>query len=116
VNHFYTLTTAAMLTYELKIALRKLLKSKLYSTLNIIGLAVGLAACLIIATIVLNDLSYDKQWKNSNQLYKIIGVQSVNHGTVETANVFSGLGPELKRNFPEVKAFCRMGGANENQV
>lgn len=97
-----------MLKYELKIAARKLLKSKLYSSLNIIGLAVGLAACLIIATIVLNDVSYDKQWKNSNQLYKIIGVKSVNYGREETPNVYSGLGPELKRNFPEVKSFCRM--------
>lgn len=97
-----------MLTYELKIAIRKLLKSKLYSSLNIVGLAVGLAACLIIATIVLNDLSYDMQWKNFNQLYKIIGVQSVNHGTEETSAIYSGLGPELKRNFSEVKAFCRM--------
>ncbi len=98
----------AMLKYELKIALRKLLKSKLYSSINIVGLAVGLAACLIIATIVLNGLSYDKQWKNTNRLYKIIGVESVNHGTEETPEVFSGLAPELKRNFPEVKAFCRM--------
>lgn len=65
-----------MFKYELKIAIRKLLKSKLYSSLNIVGLAVGLAACLIIATIVLNDLSYDRQWKNSKQLYKIIAVGS----------------------------------------
>ncbi|HWB26182.1 MAG TPA: FtsX-like permease family protein [Chitinophagaceae bacterium] len=97
-----------MLHYELKIALRKLLKSKLYSSLNIVGLAVGLAACLIIATIVLNDLSYDKQWKNSNLLYKIIGVQSANHGIEETPNVYSGLGPALVRSFPQVKSFCRM--------
>lgn len=97
-----------MFKYELKIALRKLFKSKLYSLLNILGLTVGLASCLIISTIVFNDLSYDKQWKNSKQVYKIIGVQNVNHGTEETPNIYSGLGPELKRNFPEVKAFCRM--------
>lgn len=97
-----------MLKYELKIALRKLFKSKLYSSLNIVGLAIGLAACLIIATIVLNDLSYDKQWKNASQLYKLIGFQHVNHATEETQYVHAALGPELKRNFPEVKAFCRM--------
>ncbi|HVX49480.1 MAG TPA: FtsX-like permease family protein [Chitinophagaceae bacterium] len=97
-----------MLKYELKIALRKLLKSKLYTSINIIGLAIGLAACLVIATIVLNDLSYDKQWKNSTRLYKIIGIQSTNHGVVETPHVYSGLAPALKRSFPEVQSFCRM--------
>jgi putative ABC transport system permease protein len=101
-------TLPIMFKYELKIAIRKLLKSKLYSSLNIVGLAVGLAACLIIATIVLNDLSYDRQWKNSKQLYKIIAVKKVNHGIEEKVDVFSGLGPELKRKFPEVEAFCRM--------
>jgi len=97
-----------MLKFEIKIALRKLLKSKLYTSVNVLGLAVGLSACLVMATIVLDDLSYDKQWKQSNQLFKIIGVTNVNHGVEETPQVFSGLAPELKRTFPEVKAFCRM--------
>jgi len=97
-----------MLKYEFKIALRKLLKNKLYSLVNIVGLALGLSACLTISTIVLNDLSYDKQWKNVNQLYKMVGVKSVNHGTEETPKVFSGLGPAIKRTFPEVKEVCRM--------
>ncbi len=103
-----------MLKFELKIALRKLLKSKLYTTVNVLGLAVGLAACLIMASIAMDDFSYDKQWPKANQLYKIIGVQSVNHGTAEMPNVYSGLGPELKRVFPEVKAFCRMEVAETN--
>lgn len=97
-----------MFRYELKIALRKLLKSKLYTTLNIAGLAVGLAACLLVTTIVLDDLSYDKQWKHADDLYRLIGVTKANYGIEQTPNTYSGLGPELKRNFPEVKSFCRM--------
>src|SRR3954466_12949202 len=97
-----------MFKYNLRIALRKLLKSKLYTALNIVGLAVGLAACFLVITIVLDDLSYDKQWKHTNQLYRLIGVTKVNYGIEQTPNVFSGLSPELKRNFPEVQSFCRM--------
>lgn len=97
-----------MLKYELKIALRKLLKSKLYTFLNVIGLAVGLAACLIIATIVLNDISYDKQWKNTNQLFKLTGYQFVNNAMAETQDIHAAMAPELMRNFPEVKGFCRV--------
>ncbi|MCC7515083.1 MAG: FtsX-like permease family protein [Bacteroidia bacterium] len=97
-----------MLKYEIKIAIRKLLKNKLYSSINIIGLAVGVAACLLVATIVLDDLSYDRQWKQTDQLFRIIQVANVNNGTEEIPNVYTGLGPELKGNFPEVKSFCRM--------
>src|SRR3954447_23007704 len=97
-----------MFKYHLRIALRKLLKNKLYTSLNIVGLAVGLAACLLMITIVLDDLSYDQHWKHANQLYRLISVTKVNYGSEQTPNVFSGLSPELKRNFPEVQSFCRM--------
>ncbi|MBX2920786.1 MAG: ABC transporter permease [Chitinophagaceae bacterium] len=92
-----------MFKYELKIAIRKLLKNKLYSAINIVGLALGVAACLLVATIVLDDLSYDQHWKKTDQIYRIIGVANVNHGVEEFPNVYSGLGPELKRNFSEAK-------------
>lgn len=73
-----------MFRYELKIALRKLLKSKLYTSLNIAGLAIGLAACLLVTTIVLDDLSYDKQWKHTDDLYRLIGATKVNYGMERT--------------------------------
>ena len=78
-----------MFRYELKIAIRKLRKNKLYTSINIIGLAVGVAACLLVATIVLDDLSYDKQWKQSDQIFRVIQIANVNNGTEEIPNVDS---------------------------
>jgi putative ABC transport system permease protein len=48
-----------------------LIKNKLYSAINIIGLAIGLAACIVIALYVRDQTSYDKQWKDSDRIYRV---------------------------------------------
>ncbi len=62
-----------MLATNLKIAKRNLVKNKLYSTINFIGLSVSLTAFILIALYVKDELSYDKHFKNSEQLYRIAG-------------------------------------------
>jgi putative ABC transport system permease protein len=60
-----------MLKNYFTIALNNLIKNKLYSVINIAGLAIGLSACLVIALYVKDQYSYDKQWKNSDQIYRV---------------------------------------------
>ncbi len=60
-----------MLKNYITIAINNLLKNKLYSAINIIGLAIGLAACLVIALYVRDQTSYDKQWKDSDRIYRV---------------------------------------------
>lgn len=60
-----------MLQNYLKIALRSLLRQKSYSAINIIGLALGMACCLIMFLFVRNELSYDKVYTNAEQLYRL---------------------------------------------
>lgn len=55
----------------LSVALRNLIKHKLYSAINIIGLAVGLAACVLITLFVRDEFSYDTQWANAEQIYRL---------------------------------------------
>ncbi|MGD9158237.1 MAG: ABC transporter permease [Desulfobacteraceae bacterium] len=52
-------------------AINNLIKNKLYSAINIVGLAIGLSACLIIALYVMDQYSYDKQWKDSDKIYRV---------------------------------------------
>jgi putative ABC transport system permease protein len=52
-------------------AINNLLKNKLYSAINIIGLAVGLAACILITLYVQDELSYDKHWDKAGLIYRI---------------------------------------------
>ncbi len=60
-----------MLKNYLTIALRNLLRHKLYSFINIGGLAVGLAACLMIALFVHNEISYDSWLTNADRLFRL---------------------------------------------
>ncbi|NLD38534.1 MAG: FtsX-like permease family protein [Desulfatiglans sp.] len=52
-------------------ALNNLIKNKLYSVINIAGLAIGLAACIIIALYVRDQYSYDRQWEDSDRIYRV---------------------------------------------
>ncbi|MBN1621606.1 MAG: ABC transporter permease, partial [Endomicrobiales bacterium] len=52
-------------------AINNLIKNKLYSIINIAGLAIGLSACIIIALYVKDQYSYDKQWKDSDRIYRV---------------------------------------------
>ena len=52
-------------------AINNLVKNKLYSVINIAGLAIGLAACLLITLYVQNELSYDKHWKKADLIYRV---------------------------------------------
>lgn len=52
-------------------ALRVLVKNKLYSAINIFGLAVGIAACLLILMFVLDEFSYDNFWPSADRIYRV---------------------------------------------
>jgi len=53
------------------VAIRNLISHKLYSAINIAGLAVGLAACVLIALFVQDELTYDKHWAKADSLYRL---------------------------------------------
>lgn len=89
-----------------KIAIRNLFRNKVYSLINIIGLSVGIAGCLLVANVVLDDISYDKDWKNGDNIYRIITTDNDTHQSIPVA--LSGLAPSLQKNFPEVKNYCRL--------
>ena len=54
-----------------RVAFRNLFKNRLYSAINIVGLAVGLAACILISLFVRDELSYDQHWANADSLYRL---------------------------------------------
>ena len=71
-------------------ALNNLLKNRLYSFVNIVGLAVGLMACILISLYVQDELSYDEQWEKSGQIYRIIQ-ETEFPGSVVTKDGFTSL-------------------------
>jgi len=99
-----------MFRLNLKIALRNFWKNKTSSFINIIGLAIGLAACLMLLLYVSYEWNFDKQAKNSANVF--VAMTNVPAEENKIAGTFNGtttaLGPLLKQNLPEVKYVARM--------
>jgi putative ABC transport system permease protein len=91
----------------LKIAWRNIWKNKVYSAINIIGLAIGLAACIVIMLFVFYEKSFDAAHKQN--IYRLMEVQKF-EGMVAPQNVALSMypmGPTLVKEFPEIKNFVR---------
>ncbi len=99
-----------MFKLNLKIALRNLWKNKTSSFINVIGLAIGLAACLMLLLYVSYEWNFDKQAKNWKNVY--VAMTNVPGEGNKISDTFYGsttaLGPLLKRNLPEAKYVARM--------
>jgi putative ABC transport system permease protein len=61
-----------MLKNHLKIAWRSIKKEKLFTCIKIGGFAVGIAACLLIALFIRDELSYDTQYANADRIYRVV--------------------------------------------
>ena len=86
----------------IKIALRNLLKNKVYSLINIFGLAIGLATSLLIVLYVLNETNYDTFNTDSDSIYRVVQTMDSEERTEEQASTPFLLGPVLQADFPEL--------------
>lgn len=97
-----------MLKNYLKIALRNIWKNKVFSAINMIGLSVGMAACIVIMLFVFYERSFDRM--HSKNIYRLDEVQKF-EGMVAPQKVALSMypmGPSLKSEYPEVKNFTRI--------
>ncbi len=97
-----------MLKNYFKIALRNITKNKAFSIINISGLAIGMAACMLIALYVFNQESYDRFNSKADRIVRATMKYSFNGMTNEVALTGTKLLPEFERNFPEVESGVRI--------
>ncbi|PRY41079.1 putative permease [Spirosoma oryzae] len=96
-----------MLRNYIKIAVRSLLKHKLYSGINVFGLALGMACALLIGLWVRDELSYDRFWSNAKNIY-FVRFQSEYQGEIYTNFVTPGpLQEAIANDVPEVDAVTK---------
>jgi putative ABC transport system permease protein len=88
--------------HQLKFAIRIFLKDKFFSTLNILGLALGIAVSVILLLILQNDLSYDKYHVKHKQIYRLGGHLKGTGVDFNQARSARELGNILREEFPEV--------------
>lgn len=90
----------------IKIAWRNLWKSKTFSTINIVGLAVGIAGSLLIIFHIKHELSYDKGFSKADRIYRVT-YESKGADSRHWAATAPMLGPSLQRGFPQVEQMVR---------
>ncbi len=97
-----------------KTAFRNLMRQKLFSTINIVGLAIGLAASILILLFVRDELSYDNFWAKKDQVYRM-------QGTIHLPGRAPGAGspsamapaaPALLADFDDVASITRITYVN----
>jgi predicted permease len=88
-----------MLRNYFKIAFRNIVRHKAFATINIAGLAIGMACSIFILLWVQNELSYDKFHKNADTIYRLTAGGATNSGPMV---------PELKAKIPVIKNFVRL--------
>jgi putative ABC transport system permease protein len=97
-----------MLKNYLKIAFRNIWKNKVFSAINIVGLAIGMASCIMIMLFVFFEKSFDKM--HTKNLYRLDEVQKF-EGMVAPQKVALSMfpmGPTLKEEFPQIRDFTRL--------
>ncbi|MCB0316626.1 MAG: ABC transporter permease, partial [Calditrichaeota bacterium] len=97
-----------MFLNHLKIAFRALGRGKIYTILNITGLALGLACFGFISAWVLNELSYDRFHEKHDRIYRLTGEVKTDSETFDHAVTSPPMAAALQRDFPEVENAVRL--------
>ena len=101
-----------MLRNYFKIAWRNLLRNKTFTLLNLGGLTISLAACLIIFFWVSEELNYDKSANNADRVFRVgLTLQVANQPDKQFAVTSPLLAPVLVKDFPEIEKVVRMAPA-----
>jgi putative ABC transport system permease protein len=101
---------------HIKMALRNANRHKGYTFLNVAGLAIGMAACLVIYFFIKNELSYDNFHVNADRIYRVAVDIKTGEGNRMFAPTCGPLGPALKKDFPEVESTVRLWQQNNKLV
>jgi putative ABC transport system permease protein len=97
-----------MLRNYLKIAFRNLYKHKSYSFINLAGLSIGIACCLIIFLHVATETSYDGYHQNVDQIYRILEYRKVPALELRTASIAPVVATTIKDRFPQAENIARI--------
>lgn len=97
-----------MFRTHLLITLRTLKKQFLYSMVNILGLSVGIAACLLISLWVIHEWSYDRYHTHYDSIYRVIGGFKLNESEFTGTLVSPSLKKVLEEDFPEIEQVARL--------
>ncbi|GEO02360.1 ABC transporter permease [Adhaeribacter aerolatus] len=97
-----------MLHNYFKLAFRNLWRNKVFSFINIGGLSLGLACCMLIFSYIKDEISYDRFHAKKGQIYRITANIINEEEVTKTGSTNMVVGPAFKQAIPEIEAFVRM--------
>jgi len=97
-----------MLRNQFKVALRNLWRNKGFSAINISGLAIGIATCLLILLFLQNEFSYDRYNEKADRMVRVVFRGNTGAQEMKEANVMPPVAQALKSDFPEVQEATRI--------
>jgi putative ABC transport system permease protein len=105
-----------MIRNYFRIAFRNLWRNKSFSAINISGLAIGIATCLVIMLFVMNELSYDRYNKKADRIVRVVFKGFIQGEIMKEANVMPPTAATLKADYPEVQEATRLFGAGAPRI
>lgn len=93
----------------LKVAFRTLFREKVYAVINVAGLSIAIACCLILGLWLRSELTYDQHHKRYKEIYRVAGEIITSGNTKKSTATAITLGPMLARDYPEIKDSVRIG-------
>jgi len=105
-----------MIINYFKIAWRNLIKNKVYSAINIVGLAVGMAVAMLIGFWIYDELSYNKSFKNYEQIAQIMQHQTLNGEVGSQTSLPYLVGDELRKNYGSDFKYISMSGWTNDHI
>ena len=102
---------------NLKLAFRNFVSDKTFGIINLVGLAISMAACLVIMQFVKYEWSYDRNSPHAENIWRVYNETINNDGSSTLdANTHSAIAPALKADLPEVTDYVRLYNRNVNEV
>ncbi|MAU71503.1 MAG: hypothetical protein CML04_05340 [Pseudozobellia sp.] len=92
-----------MIKNYLRIAWRNIKKDKLFTTIKIGGFAVGIAACLLIALYIMNELSYDRHYTNKERIFRVVLQGSMDGEVLKSVHFQQLFAETLESTYPEIQ-------------
>lgn len=105
-----------MLINYIKTAFRNLRQNKMYSLLNIVGLAIGIACCLLIFAYVQDELSFDRFHTRADRIYRVCTIVDIKDRYMNFAATAHVQGPMFKDEYPEIENFVRFNYYGSRRV
>lgn len=112
----FSLITMGMLKSYFKSGWRNVMRTRAFSLINVMGLAIGLASFLLIFSFVYDELMYDRYPKEAKNIYRV-GLQLEQNGGIDDyPHVDVAVAGGMKATYPEIVDFTRMAGAFTDYV